>query len=1114
MPGEPIDSFSVEIIADTDKLITNTQDAMRQIEAMLNDMVNKAGDLDIFGDPSGKVDTITESMKRITAALGDTLETSQLVERSIKLLTDAGMQQTIAFQTLADTIDKVSVSAEGLEALTDNEALLLQDEMLSKVNEGLTIMETAWVDTGNAIPVERLAALSDKLTKIFREGINVQRLSLDDVFARMDEAIVEALVPLERMQEKLDQLSPRQIEFINNEMLRARQAFLDAGEAIPLEKLARLEARLVRIAKLAGSDEKGMAEGFENGRMAVDKLIGSLDNLSQKAERLEGKFKLREQGVAWRQIEENVTRVEEAWTKAGLSAPIEKMETLRKKLERIFSLGLDSGKDFTEIFKQMSTAANDFLPPLKKTEQSLFNIANTITRKFGVDLNQVMGKINGLMRAGTQIASKYSISIAGLGAAAIAVAAVFVAIGAAIVVFIGWAKEGLALALQNSEAHNRLALAVRAHQRALDELAPTQREAIAFAKELADTFNRSNVEMESLVATALFMTRQFKISGDQTLELAKAGAILGTAAGIAPESALRSITQFMLTGYTRGLQRIGIFMDEATLFARAYELGLVTLTGEMDANAKAMAGMSLIMDQANEQAADAVTAAQTYAMAIEESRTRTQEAKEELGDFFKPLAAFWAKIKEVIIVGVIGGFVDLIEWILRATGTIISWGATVGDVFDEIARRVNELDIFPDESIGEFATRKLEENLDKQNELTQAHIDKVHEVGKDLEGLAGEQGETWEELRDRILNASRDIQKALDKLEQKYTEASAKIKQRFEDAKNKIDLDFGRRRTDAVTDLQRDIVDIDKQSQEGRESATGDHLENLFRLEEDHKLKMKRLEEQFMFDIEDAVRERDARGVLSALRRFNQQKKEANQDKNVRTKRLKEDFKNELAEIERQRLKRRAERMLDFTELQDDLALQEARRREDALAAFERAERDLEEANNRRVEILSNGFLQQFLATNFSLNEIMELLQRYLGHGGFVEQLYTQIAAEAASLDLVPNVSLSSQVYDPNNTNPGGFGEGSGYARGGTHFATSPQLLLVGEGNPERIDITPLSQSTGAPQAGFGSGGGSGGSTDINLEVMLEDGLEASLVDQAMDGVAEVLVNIGRKAKK
>jgi hypothetical protein len=80
-------------------------------------------------------------------------------------------------------------------------------------------------------------------------------------------------------------------------------------------------------------------------------------------------------------------------------------------------------------------------------------------------------------------------------------------------------------------------------------------------------------------------------------------------------------------------------------------------------------------------------------------------------------------------------------------------------------------------------------------------------------------------------------------------------------------------------------------------------------------------------------------------------------------------------------------------------------------------------------------------------------------------------------------------------------------------FATTPQWIQIGDGGPERVDITPLSRSTGDARAGFGGGSG-GGSTDINLDVMLEDGLEAQLIDQTMEGVANVVLNIGRKAKR
>lgn len=74
-------------------------------------------------------------------------------------------------------------------------------------------------------------------------------------------------------------------------------------------------------------------------------------------------------------------------------------------------------------------------------------------------------------------------------------------------------------------------------------------------------------------------------------------------------------------------------------------------------------------------------------------------------------------------------------------------------------------------------------------------------------------------------------------------------------------------------------------------------------------------------------------------------------------------------------------------------------------------------------------------------------------------------------------------------------------------------MIPVGEGRPERVDITPLSGGNGAPLAGFG-GGGAGSRVRIDLALRLTEGLEAELVDQAINEAAEVVLSMAQAERK
>ena len=868
---------------------------------------------------------------------------------------------------------------------------------------------------------------------------------------------------------------------------------------------------MVRKLEAAGVDGGAAYVVFAESLSKVTQETMKFEDIGVEVEE-----RLEMQDIMLTKVNENLDLMRTTFETAGKAIPIEKLKTLENQLIAIFRTGVfEQRLPLDEVFKRMDEKTREALGSLmrlnregEKTSGIFGGIAQKIGAAFGIDVQKMMGQVQGLMGRAAGVASKFGIELGAITAAAAAVAGALVLAGLAIVTFVKFAKEGIAVALRNSEAYQRLNLAVRQHQRSLGELSPTQDETRAAAARLADTWVLAAGEAENLLAKTLFLTRQFKLSAEQTFALADSAAVLATAAGINAESALRSVTNFMLTGYTRGLQQLGISISEGTVQQRAFELGLISLTGEVDEHTRAIVALSIIEEEANKQREDAVDTLDTFAKGIERANNRVEKATEVTGQFLLPLVEFVEIVKARFVEGFIGLFNLVAVIAIKTVTRVVATVQTMADVIQEVIRRVTEGDLTPGISLSEFEHTRYGENFAKQTEIAAAAIKDLLEVGDDVT----EFGETFEDLSAMIFTAARGIAAEIEKLQQRFDEATARIQQRLADTMAKITIDFGRRRKDAALDLTRDLRDIDKDAQKNVVDTTMDHQENLFRLEEDHKLRMKRLEEQFLFDLEDAVRERDARGVLMAIRRFNQQKKEAEQDKGIRTKRLKEDFKRELQEIELERRRRRAERFLEFTEQSDDLAEQEARKREDALAAFARAERDLEAANRRKVEILAKGFLEQFKATNISLNELFDLLAAYLAPGGFVSLLYDSIAAEAAALNLVPNISLSGQTsatFDPIGATVGTGGR----QRGGTFFAVSPTLLPVGE-IPERVDITPLSQGTGLPRAGFEGGAGGAGKTDINLEVMLEDGLEAHLVDQTMDGVANVLLNIGRKGKR
>ncbi len=1117
--AEPIDELSFRVNLDNSDLIKQTQDTMGQLEGMWEDLAKRLESSELVPETLGSLNTL---IKEIEDLMGDAGEAASVMDAAMSNLSSTGKSAGQVLRVVAEALKEMNLATEELQLEATGEFLELQAVVLEKINEEVQLLRQTYVDAGKAVPIEKIDAFNKQLQKIFQLGIR-QREGLDTIFERIEEKSEEARASLIRFSDEWRELDSLTAMEIATQIERMKDAFTDAGEAIPFEKIAAVENKLLKIAQLAGEDsDLGFARMGEVVEVAIERVV----RLAEELEILRNAFSPEEQALLWAQIDIEVNQVAKAFEKAGKAIPATKLEKTRKELEKIIPAAANVGATFPpalEAIKEKGAEAARSVEKITDASSKLGGIMGFLqgqARRFGIDLTGAMDKGQRVLSSLSGAAQGAGISFAGMGAAIVVAAAGVTAFVIAAGLFIKFASDGIRLAIQNSEAHERFALTVRATQRALGELSPTQQEASETADQLARDWALTRVEAEQLLSTALNMTRQFEISAEQTFALADSAAALGKSAGVDSESALRSLTNFLQTGYTQGLQTLGITIDDTALRLRAWDLGLVTLNGELSEQARIIAALSIIEDESNKVRADAIEATDTFANRMKLLNERNDDAKEILGGLVSGIAEFAAELKSNVITGLINAFNILIVVSIEAVNKVIAGIKTIADTVAEAIRRGKELDFTPGTSIVEFGQEALADNLAEATERSARLLGELLGTADDVEGALNNAGQAAEKLRARVLEALGEMVKETDKLRAKFEESMRKIEQRLQDTLQKIGIDFGRKRADAALDLARDLRDIDKDTRESVEQATVEHQEKMFRMEEDHKERLRQLEIDFLFELLDAVQERDARGVLMAIRRFNKEKAQLEREKNIRTKRLKEDFGNELAELERERLIRRSERLMEFTELQDDLAKQEARKREDAMQAFENSIRDLKINHNTRMTALAQGFVDEFQLTNSSLNSIFDLMAAFLGPGGAYEQLYKYIESVAANTNLAPGGAINPFAGTGNVSVPSPINAfaGTGQAsvafrqRGGTLFATSPTAIVVGDGGPERVDITPLSASTGQPRAGFGGGGGAGGG-EVNVGIMLDPGLVGEIMDETMEEMANVVTTIGRRQR-
>ncbi|NGX44863.1 MAG: hypothetical protein K940chlam2_00003 [Chlamydiae bacterium] len=445
-------------------------------------------------------------------------------------------------------------------------------------------------------------------------------------------------------------------------------------------------------------------------------------------------------------------------------------------------------------------------------------------------------------------------------------------------------------------------------------------------------------------------------------------------------------------------------------------------------------------------------------------------------------------IKQVFV----GAFLALIEVaqvLLRAIKPITDFlGGDIARAANEADAAMEELQLTIAKGADEWKT--AEEIMRGMKDTLQAGQDAAESFQEEWENLVALFPEA-----DRFQLMATRLKAAMEKILEAAEEASAKAMEQLTKRMDDITLRMTRRRADAQRDLLRDLADIERDSYEDRVKASMDFQEKSFRLEEDFLMKMTELEENFIFEIEDAVRERDARGVLNAQRKFNLAKQQLEREKNLRTKRLIEDFKNELKEIEREREIRRAETLMEYNQQLLDFDEQEQRLRDDAALQFRRRMAQINDQINARLKLLVEGFNAELNLTNQELNALYDAYLAAYGPNGYITAVYRYFQSVISG-----GGTTTFPEPDPDATP---------LQRGGSIIATSPTTLLVGEGTPERVDVTPLSRSTGAPRAGFGGGGLSGGGEGrVIIDVNMGHGLVGEVIDEAMEEIAGVITRI------
>lgn len=481
------------------------------------------------------------------------------------------------------------------------------------------------------------------------------------------------------------------------------------------------------------------------------------------------------------------------------------------------------------------------------------------------------------------------------------------------------------------------------------------------------------------------------------------------------------------------------------------------------------------------------------------------------------------------------------EQLRMASGQVKAQAAiedTSGAIEDQ-ADKLSEAE----KAVSKYATELLdmvEQNNQAMADLESSHQEKVAEIQK--------------EYNAKIAEAGKERTKAIAEAETERTKALAQAEKERAKAISDLEKELAQKRKDIVDNARKELAkleaDTDRQLKEQETTFNREEL----RRTQDHLSEMRQLRQQYLNDIEDAVKNRDARALVDARRQYEQEKQQAEEKFNTDDQRNREDQDLRLQQI-REEEQLRAEEIMaaqeqELLQLQDyerqkrkeiaisygeqvaqaqaayteqvaqaQVAYDEQIAKADEFFATENAKEqenyakrkaELNKAVADRLETIAKGLADEDKINADEAKKILETLATYFGEGGEIDKLMESfIKRRAQRIEIEVAFNGTGAGSSPSSSAGGGGGSsgamstGSGntmqipsFQHGGSMVATRPTLAQFGE-VPEMVQFTPLSK--------MGNIGGSPQRMEIDLK--MSGSAPPGIRSADRDEIAMVLLN-------
>jgi hypothetical protein len=649
---------------------------------------------------------------------------------------------------------------------------------------------------------------------------------------------------------------------------------------------------------------------------------------------------------------------------------------------------------------------------------------------------------------------------------------------------------------------------------------------IADIQKLLPIFSKEDVSQ--LVGNLAISTKQLGLNEKQILDLAKAVAILNVRSEKNEDlsTTAQHVLSSLLTGNAKGITALGIAFTDNTMRAKAMELGFLEADEALSSlteNEKGITKLNILLASTANETANINEYMDTNTAKTKENAAAWKDLQTNVGQIILPLIPTLTTGIQLINDGFNGLKVLLIEVITLVSALSTAWVAQMSGMgnFTDVFKM--SIESFRESLVNEFFQDVPENAPDWFMAGWGKHIKEEAETATGPLQALGDAAEDLEEID--LDKLAQEIEDIIEDTANAQEDLAINLDRKLAD----LDEEYRRKALDAEQDYLRKIEDINRDAERDIRDIKEKQREEDIRDEEKYQLQLWELRMRFLMNLEDALHARDARQVLRLQKQYAIDKEALERKHALDNKEREQNQRDELEDAEQRKQERLEDARLEYQEKLADLNIAKQREQQDLQTWYEREQADIVLAQQRKLETLLKGWMDEKKITEANAAEVYGILLKYFGPGGMTDELYKYMAQSLAANTVNAINGVLSQLGSigggiggggftsplPSN-NSGGSApvfdhvrEGSGRSVGDSLLATRPTTSILGESGLS--NLTPMSRVGKSAGTSFGdSSGGGGVNGTIRVAVDLSPDLQGRIVEQSMDGVAEVLSKVNR----